>query len=76
MDKDKTSQRLALAHLNPMDWARFGLQQVAYVRPAVINGAVAFGIHAADGRPIGAAPTAELAFAAIREHEMEPAQVH
>jgi hypothetical protein len=33
-------------------------------------------IHAADGTPIGAAPSAELAIAAILQHEMEPALVH
>jgi hypothetical protein len=67
---------LSLKQLSVADWARFGAQEIAYVRPVVVNGVRAMAIHAADGTPIGAAPSAELAIAAIRQHEMEPALVH
>jgi len=65
-----------LRNLSPRDFARLGVEDVAYLRPVVLNGAQAFSIHAADGTPIGAAPSAQLAAAAIRQHEMEPALVH
>jgi hypothetical protein len=65
-----------LRGLSAQDFARLGADVVAYVRPVVMNGATAFSIHAADGTPIGAAPSAQLAAAAIRQHEMEPASVH
>lgn len=65
-----------LRSLSASDFAALGTDQVAYVRPVVLNGARAFSIHAADGTPIGAAPSAQLAAAAIRQHEMEPALVH
>lgn len=65
-----------LRNLSAQDFALLGANQVAYLRPVVLNGARAFSIHAADGRPIGAAPSAQLAAAAIRQHEMEPALVH
>ena len=42
----------------------------------MVNGVKAIAIHAADGTPIGAAPTPELAMAAVRQHEMEPVLVH
>ncbi|MBR0654048.1 DUF1150 family protein [Plastoroseomonas arctica] len=58
------------------DWARFGTEQIAYIRPMMVNGAAAVAIHAADGTPIGAAPDARLAIAAIIEHEMEPMLLH
>ncbi|MBK1657859.1 DUF1150 family protein [Paracraurococcus ruber] len=58
------------------DWARFGVEQIAYIRPVVVNGVHAMAIHAADGTPIGAAPTADLAIAAILQHEMAPVRVH
>jgi len=67
---------VSLRDLSPMDWARFGVQQIAYIRPVVVNGVAAMAIHAADGTPIGAAPTADLAIAAIMQHEMAPALVH
>jgi hypothetical protein len=65
-----------MKQLSPIDFARFGTQEIAYIRPVVVNGAAAVSIHAADGTPIGAAPTAALAEAAIRQHEMEPVSVH
>jgi len=66
----------ALRNLSIQDFARLGVEDVAYLRPVILNGAAAFSIHAADGTPIGAAPSAQLAAAAIRQHEMEPALVH
>ncbi len=67
---------ISLAQLSPMDWARFGLQQVAYLRPVTLNGVQAVSIHAADGTHIGAAPNLESAAAAVVEHEMAPVLVH
>ena len=66
----------ALKGISVADWARFGAEDIAYVRPVVVNGVRAMAIHAADGTPIGAAPSSELAVAAILQHEMEPALVH
>ena len=62
--------------MSPADWARFGAQQIAYIRPVTVNGVQGMAIHAADGTQIGAAPTADLAIAAILQHEMAPALVH
>ncbi len=66
----------ALRALSAQDFARLGAEAVAYMRPVLMNGARAISIHAADGTPIGAAPSLSLAAAAIRQHEMEPALVH
>ena len=66
----------SLKGLSVADWARFGAEQIAYVRPVVVNGVKAIAIHAADGTAIGAAPSVDLAMPAIRQHEMEPALVH
>jgi hypothetical protein len=66
----------SLKGISVADWARFGAEDIAYIRPVVVNGVKAIAIHAADGTPIGAAPSADLAIAAILQHEMEPALVH
>jgi len=66
----------ALRHLSVQDWARFGVQEIAYIRPVVVNGVPAVSIHAADGTPIGAAPNAELAIAALEQHELAAVLVH
>lgn len=65
-----------LRALSPLDWARYGAARIAYARPVLVNGQQAVAIHAADGTPIGAAPNAVLAEAAIREHEMIPVVLH
>lgn len=65
-----------LRRLSPLDWARYGAQCIAYVRPVVVNGQPAIAIHAADGTPIGAAPSIDLATAAIVQHGMGAALVH
>lgn len=67
---------MTLRSLSNLDFARLGADAVAYLRPVVLNGALAFSIHAADGTQIGAAPNADLAAAAIRQHDMEPMLVH
>jgi hypothetical protein len=43
---------------------------------SVVNGTRAFAIHGADGTPMAVAGAEDLAFAAIRQHEMVPALVH
>jgi hypothetical protein len=65
-----------LRSLSKADWARFGAEEIAYMRPVVVNGTAAVAIHAGDGTPIGAAPDIGLATAAILQHEMMPARVH
>jgi hypothetical protein len=71
-----TSAAASLRQLSAADWAAFGVQQIAYIRPVLVNGVRGIAIHAADGTPIGAAPDARLAVAAILQHDMEPALVH
>ncbi len=78
MDKhsNETPATAALRGLSAQDWASFGMQQIAYLRPVVVQGVPAISIHAADGTPIGAAPNAATAIAAIHEHELEAVLVH
>jgi hypothetical protein len=75
-DAESGVARINLRQLSAADWQAFGVQQIAYIRPVLINGVRAMAIHAADGTPIGAAPDARLAAAAILQHDMEPALLH
>jgi len=45
-----------LRQLSPLDWARYGTNRIAYMRPVTVNNQRAIAIHAADGTQIGAAP--------------------
>jgi len=65
-----------IRHISTEQLAQLGMQQIAYVKPVVVNGTAAYAIHAADGTPMAIAGGLELAFAAIMQHEMVPAQVH
>lgn len=110
-DGEDTAQGLGLSVLagdgatigdmSPRDFARLGVNQIAYVRavrdpradadPAEAGPegaddgsgdeadeapATRWAIHAANGQRIGMAPSPELAFAATRQHDMEPLSVH
>lgn len=58
------------------DWAAFAVNDLAYVKPIVEDGVEAFSIHAADGAQLAVLADREVAFAAVRQHGLEPASVH
>ncbi len=60
----------------PAEFAAFGLEQVAYLRPVQTPEGHAIGVFAADGRPLATAPSTELAQALVRQNDLEPALVH
>ena len=63
-------------HLSPEDFAAFGVDHVAYVKPVLVNGVAAFAIHAADGTPLTVLPNRDVASAAVRQNDLEPVSVH
>jgi hypothetical protein len=67
--------RLDIRKISPEQLAGLGISQIAYVKPVFMNGVRAFAIHAADGTPMGMAPDAGVAVAAIMQHEMIAAMV-
>jgi hypothetical protein len=67
---------LDIRHISAEQLGQLGLQQIAYVKPVVVNGSACFAIHAADGTPMALAGGLDVAMAAIAQHEMVPAQVH
>jgi hypothetical protein len=75
-EDDEALSPADLRALSPLAWARYGAERIAYARPVVVNGQKAVSIHAADGTPIGAAPSLALATAAILQHGMGAALVH
>ena len=67
---------LDIRHMSVAQLASLGVSHLAYVKPVLVNGTRAFAIHGADGTPMAVAGAEDLAFAAIRQHEMVPALVH
>ncbi|WP_417519844.1 DUF1150 family protein [Minwuia sp.] len=63
--------------MSPEVLANVGAQALAYVRPVEVDGGQkAFGIFAANGMQMGIAPSRELAFITVRQHELMPVSVH
>lgn len=62
--------------LASVDLAALGMNQVAYVKAVVVDGNAGYGIHAADGTPMAVVPDRAVAFAAIRQHDLEPVDAH
>ena len=53
-----------------------GMQDMAYVKSAFVNDTPGYTAHAADGTQIAAFADRELAFATLRQHNLEPLSVH
>jgi len=53
-----------------------GMEDLAYVKRVVVDGTDAFAVHAANGTQIAVMADREVAFAVVRQHEMEPVSVH
>lgn len=62
--------------LTPAQWAASLLNQVAYIKAVANDGGVAYSVHAADGTQIAIIGDRETAYAAVRQHELEPMSVH
>ncbi len=62
--------------ITEQDFAALGLGEVAYVRPITIDGSLAYAIHAANGRAMGALASDSAAKAAIRQNDLEPVSLH
>ena len=56
--------------------ALLAAESIAYVKPVEVDGKTVYAIHGADGRAMGWAPDRELAFAALKQQDIEPASVH
>ncbi len=66
----------ALKQLSQADWADFGVNDLAYLKPVVLEGEAHYAIHAANGTPLAVMDTHATAQAAVRQNELEPVSVH
>jgi hypothetical protein len=62
--------------MSPSDFAAYGMQQIAYVKPVEAEGKPAFAVHAADGTPLTTLPEREVAYAVVRQNDLEPVSTH
>lgn len=57
-------------------FAILGMRDVAYVRDVQVEGKAAYAIHSADGRAVAVMADREIAFATVRQNDLEPVSVH
>ena len=56
--------------------AMFGDGTAAYIKRVEVDGNTAYAIHGADGAELAVMGDREVAFAAARQHDLEPFSVH
>ncbi len=62
--------------MSASDFAAYGVQQIAYVKPVEVEGKPGFAVHAADGTPLTMLPDRDVAFAVVRQNDLEPVSTH
>ncbi|HZK88599.1 MAG TPA: DUF1150 family protein [Stellaceae bacterium] len=65
-----------MRQMTPNDLAMLGMQDIAYVKPVVVDGNAGYAIHAADGTQMALIADRAIAFAVVRQNELEPVSVH
>ena len=71
-----TQSTTVLKNLSASDLLVFGLNDIAYLKPAEVNGPSVYAIHAADGSQLAFVANREVGFAAMQQHELEPVSLH
>ena len=71
-----TQSFTVLKNLSASDLLVFGLNDIAYLKPAEVNGQSVYAIHAADGSQLAFVANREVGFAAMQQHELEPVSLH
>jgi hypothetical protein len=65
-----------IRHMSARELAALGVQDVAYIKPILVNDVARYAVHAADGTQIAVLPDRDVAFATVRQHDLEPVSVH
>lgn len=56
--------------------AQWGMNEIAYIKREVLDGNTVFAIYAADGEPMAAAPSRDIAAAVIVQNDLVPVDAH
>jgi hypothetical protein len=62
--------------MSARELALFGMQDFAYIKQVIVDGTPAYAIHAANGTQIAVLADRDVAFATVRQHDLEPVSVH
>ena len=70
------NEQIAVRELSPQDFLLLGVNDLAYIRKGRLEGKDVYLVFSADGTQIAAMADQDVAFAAVRQNEMEPLSVH
>ncbi len=62
--------------ISPEAFALLGAPDIAYIKPVVTDHGTGFGIYSANGKEMAVVADRDVAFALVRQHDMEPVSVH
>ena len=62
--------------LSAYELALLGMEDFAYIKHVVVDGVSGYAVHAADGTQIALLADRDVAFATVRQHDLEPVSVH
>jgi hypothetical protein len=65
-----------IRQMSARELALFRVQDLAYIRRVEVDGTEGYAVHAADGTQIAVLPDRDIAFATVRQHDLEPLSVH
>jgi len=65
-----------IRQMSARELALFGMQDLAYIKRVLVNDVTGYAVHAADGTQIAVLPDRRVAFATVRQHDLEPLSVH
>jgi hypothetical protein len=65
-----------IRQMSARELAHFGMQDIAYIKRVEVDGSAAYAVHAADGTQIAVLADRLIAFATVRQHDLEPLSVH
>jgi len=65
-----------LRQISPEAFAMLGAPSLAYIKPMAVEGGLAYGIFSANGQQMGIVDDRDTAFAAARQHELNPVYVN
>ncbi|MGH7058206.1 MAG: DUF1150 family protein [Acetobacteraceae bacterium] len=65
-----------IRHMSVRELTLFGMQDLAYIKRVVVDQTPGYAVHAADGTQIAVLSDREVAFATVRQHDLEPVSVH
>jgi len=65
-----------LKNISLREFALLGMSDMAYVKRVVVSDEVRYAIHGADGTQLAVVSNEDVAYATIRQNDLEPVSVH